>query len=106
MQLLQELRLGDGTAEVVNEDGGRAVGLQQGPEEPLQEGDELLVLPGLAHLGEREREAQSWGDRGTPGAPAAPGDGPSLSHTGAAYCSVGSESPLEMPAGFEMCSLL
>ena len=51
MQLLQVFRLGDRTAEVVNEDGGRAVRLQQRPEEPLQEGDELLVLLGLAHLG-------------------------------------------------------
>lgn len=66
VQLLQECRLGNGAAEVVNEDGGRAVGLQQRPEEPLQEGDELLVLPGLAHLGGREWEAQLWGDRGTP----------------------------------------
>lgn len=35
VQLLQEFRLGNGTAEVVNEDSGRAVGLQQRPEEPL-----------------------------------------------------------------------
>lgn len=50
VQLLQILRLGDWTTEVVDEDGGRAVGLQQGPQEPLQEADELLVLLGLAHL--------------------------------------------------------
>ena len=59
MQLLQVLRLRDGTTEVVNEDGSRAVSLQQGPKEPLQEGDELLVLLGLAHLGGQERESQS-----------------------------------------------
>lgn len=66
VQLLQEFRLGNRTTEVVNEDGGRAVGLQQRPEEPLKEGDELLVLLGLAHLGGREWGAQSWGDRDTP----------------------------------------
>ena len=46
------------------------------------------------------------GQRHPPGAPAAQEGGPSLSHTEAAYCSVGSQSPLEMPAGFGMCSLL
>lgn len=106
MQLLQEFRLGDRTAEVVNEDGGRAVRLQQRPEEPLQEGDELLVLLGLAHLGGESGRPSCGGQMHRLGAPAAQEGGPSLSHTEAAYCSVGSESPLETTAGFEMCSLL
>lgn len=50
VKLLEVLGLRDRTTEVVDEDGGRAIGLQQGPQEPLQEGDELLVLRGLAHL--------------------------------------------------------
>lgn len=67
MQPLQVLGLGDRTAEVVDEDGGGAVGLQQGPEEPLQEGDELLVLLGLAHLGVRGRGTRSQeGDTSPP----------------------------------------
>lgn len=61
MQLLQILRLRNGTAEVVSKDGSRAVGFQQGPEEPLQKGDELLVLLGLAHLRMRWQEMKSRG---------------------------------------------
>lgn len=63
MQLLQVFRLRHRPTEVVNEDGGGAIGLQQRPQEPLQEGDELLVFLGLAHLGVREREGTS-GRRG------------------------------------------
>lgn len=59
MQLLQVFRLRHRPAEVVNEDGRGAIGLQQRPQEPLQEGDELLVFLGLAHLGVREREVRS-----------------------------------------------
>ena len=74
MQLLQILWLRNRASEVVDEDGGGAVGLQQGPQEPLQEGDELLVLLGLAHLGVRERamrspageKKQARGHRGLP----------------------------------------
>lgn len=50
VQLLQVLRLRNRVAEAVDEDGGGAVGLQQRAQEPLQEGNELLVLLGLAHL--------------------------------------------------------
>ena len=58
--------------------------------------------PGRARVGGPVAEGQ----RHPPGAPTAQEDGPLLSHTEAAYCSMGSQSPLEMPAGFEMCSLL
>lgn len=50
VQPLQVLRLRDGPAEVVDEHGSGAVGLQQRAQQPLQEGEELLVLLGLAHL--------------------------------------------------------
>ena len=107
MQLLQIFRLWNRTTEVVNEDGSRAVGLQQRPKEPLQEGDELLVLLGLAHLGGQGRETQSLGDEGTPSEhqrlerPAS-----HRLHTEAAYYSVCTESPPQMTAGFEMRPLL
>lgn len=54
---LQVLGLRDGPAEVVDEHGGGAVGLQQRAQQPLQEGDELLVLLGLAHLWESRDSA-------------------------------------------------
>ena len=63
MQLLQILWFRNRAGEVVDEDGGGAIGLQQGPQEPLQEGDELLVLLGLAHLGVQERAMLSPGGR-------------------------------------------
>lgn len=50
VQPVQVLGLRDRAAEGVHEHGHRAVGLQQRAQEPLQEGDELLVLLGLAHL--------------------------------------------------------
>lgn len=107
MQLLQILGLWNRTTEVVNEDGSRAVGLQQRPKEPLQEGDELLVLLGLAHLGGEGRETQSLGDKGTSSEHQRLKKTAShCLHTEAAYCSVCAESPLEMTTGFDMRSLL
>lgn len=67
MQLLQILRLWDRAAEVVNEDGSRAVSLQQRPQEVLQECDELLVLLGLAHLGgQRSSHREGTGNEELP----------------------------------------
>lgn len=116
MQLLQVFRLRNRATEVVNEDSSRAIGLQQRAQEPLQEGDELLVLLGLAHLGEQEREAKSGrrARRNNVLTEELPRENRNLRrwpptdchYTGAAYGSVCTGSLLKTTAGFKMHSLL
>lgn len=59
-EALRVLSLGHGLTQAVHKDGGTAVGLQDGAEEPLQEHKELLVLRRQAHL---ERETQQTSSR-------------------------------------------